>query len=434
VRALGWIGRSVLIGALISVLSQGAAWAQCTAAADSAVTPVRLYMPDGQLISSPVRVFVDKDLPSFDPAKAGAPELRLFGGHAVTPETPGDRATYKPLEVIPHQSWEESANGQTRMLCGTILLFDLSHSGLVEWWKPMRRVQPVLSWSGGQVQKATLPSPINLGNGPAAWGWTILLMLIVAVLIAWLAGPVQRRLRPWMLGVWNAVRHPSTPKPSIVPGGTLPVVEAGAPFCLLCADDGHLSLSKVQVAAWTVAIAAVVFYYGLIRIEVPSIPEQLVALLGFSLATGAISYLAPPPVSTAPTTGGVGGQPPPAQPAAGAASDGKVKNVPRLSDLLRNFPDPGPPQLSVARAQMVVWTILVLILFVAKSALEGTLWAVPWQLVALTGISQAGYLGPKFYGPGAKQQSKDGEPKDGQTTGGQSAGASKVDPHGAAPT
>jgi hypothetical protein len=394
-RAHWLIGRSVLITAAILLLgSQGEAWAQCTAAAGSGATPVRLYMPDGQLISSPVRVFVDKDLPPFDPDKDEAPKLRLFGGHAVTPETPGDRATFAPLEVIPHQSWNESANGMTRTLCGTLLLFDLSHGELIEWWKPMRRAQPVLTWTGSDLGKATLPSPVNLGNGPAAWGWTGLLMLVVVVLIGQLAGLIRRR------------------RASAQPGGTTPQ----PPFCLLCADDGHLSLSKVQVAAWTLAIATVVFYYGLIRVEVPSIPEQLVALLGFSLATGGISYLAPPSASTAPTTGGAGGQPPPAQPAAGAASDGKAKNVPRLSDLLRNFPDDGPPQLSVARAQMLVWTILVLILFVAKSALEGTLWAVPWQLVALTGISQAGYLGPKFYGPGAKQESKDGEPKpkDGQ--------------------
>jgi hypothetical protein len=28
--------------------------------------------------------------------------------------------------------------------------------------------------------------------------------------------------------------------------------------------------------------------------------------------------------------------------------------------------------------------------------MEGALWEVPWQMVALMGMSQAGYLGPKF--------------------------------------
>lgn len=31
--------------------------------------------------------------------------------------------------------------------------------------------------------------------------------------------------------------------------------------------------------------------------------------------------------------------------------------------------------------------------------LEGALWEVPWQMVTLMGMSQAGYLGPKFVKP-----------------------------------
>jgi hypothetical protein len=52
---------------------------------------------------------------------------------------------------------------------------------------------------------------------------------------------------------------------------------------------------------------------------------------------------------------------------------------------------------SLARAQMVFWTGLLLVLFIAKSLLDGAIWAVPWQMVALMGISQAGYLSPKVF-------------------------------------
>lgn len=53
---------------------------------------------------------------------------------------------------------------------------------------------------------------------------------------------------------------------------------------------------------------------------------------------------------------------------------------------------------------MLFWTVLLIALFVWKSALEGSLWDVPEQLVALTGISQLGYLMPKFdYGKGQAQ-------------------------------
>jgi hypothetical protein len=52
-------------------------------------------------------------------------------------------------------------------------------------------------------------------------------------------------------------------------------------------------------------------------------------------------------------------------------------------------------ELSIPKAQMVVWTLVVILLFCIKSVLGGELWAVPWELVVLTGFSQAGYLGDK---------------------------------------
>ena len=52
--------------------------------------------------------------------------------------------------------------------------------------------------------------------------------------------------------------------------------------------------------------------------------------------------------------------------------------------------------MSLAKAQMLFWTVLLLVLFVAKSILDGAIWEVPWPLVALMGFSQAGYLAPKL--------------------------------------
>ena len=45
---------------------------------------------------------------------------------------------------------------------------------------------------------------------------------------------------------------------------------------------------------------------------------------------------------------------------------------------------------------MLFWTLLLLVLFVSKSILEGQIWEVPWPLAALMGFSQAGYLAPKL--------------------------------------
>jgi len=52
--------------------------------------------------------------------------------------------------------------------------------------------------------------------------------------------------------------------------------------------------------------------------------------------------------------------------------------------------------LSIAKAQMVFWTLLMMFIFVVKSILDGVMWEVPWEMVALMGMSLAGYLGPKF--------------------------------------
>ncbi|MGH6943819.1 MAG: hypothetical protein ACREH6_06330 [Geminicoccaceae bacterium] len=67
---------------------------------------------------------------------------------------------------------------------------------------------------------------------------------------------------------------------------------------------------------------------------------------------------------------------------------------PRLSDLITDFTP--RRELSLARAQMLFWTALMLVVFVLKSVLEGVVWAVPWEMVALMGLSQAGYLAPKL--------------------------------------
>lgn len=57
-----------------------------------------------------------------------------------------------------------------------------------------------------------------------------------------------------------------------------------------CSSDGRLSLARTQVALWTVAIGMVVGGYGMLRLEVPNIPDTLVILMGMSLLTGGVSY------------------------------------------------------------------------------------------------------------------------------------------------
>ena len=236
----------------------------------------------------------------------------------------------------------------------------------IDWYKPMRSFTPTLSWDGGE---AVLSHRVNIGYAPAAWAWAIGVVVLLCLMIFAMAYPLWRVIRAaWRRG------HEANPE-----------ALRKSPFDLLCADDGHLSLSKVQVALWTTAIGVVVFFYGLIQLDVPVIPTQLLVLMGLSVATGGISYLAPPPQ--------------PAAPAPDPPNPPKTGNIrPKLSDLIRTFPNPSTPQLSISRAQMLFWTVVTVILFFSKSALEGGPWEVPWTLVGLMGISQAAYLLPKYFG------------------------------------
>ena len=102
---------------------------------------------------------------------------------------------------------------------------------------------------------------VNIGNPSGVYLWTLLLMLSLLALIGWMSLQASRK---------NG--------------------EKGSSFYLLRGVDGGLSLSRSQVAAWTVAVAGVVFGHGLVRLEIPEIPDSLLVLMGLSLATGGISY------------------------------------------------------------------------------------------------------------------------------------------------
>ena len=120
--------------------------------------------------------------------------------------------------------------------------------------------------------------------------------------------------------------------------------------------------------------------YGLIRLQIPDIPESLLGLMGASLATGGAGFLKDGPNKAKAEK-------------AGAVS---VQRTLAWSDIVRTYKSGQPPELSLAKAQMLLWTVLLLVLFVLKSILEGAIWEVPWPLVFLMGFSQAGYIAPKL--------------------------------------
>lgn len=300
---------------------------------------VKIYMPDGQLKSHSIRVYVTRDiLPDQNP------RFQLLRSHAVTKKAVDEDAFEEPVLVAPGQEWIETVDGQQVRRSGTLLLFDI---GNIDFgYKAMLRVMPVVSWTEGDMKRIAVGAQeVNVGNIIAVICWTALIVGIVLLLVIVLS---------WRSG--------------------------GTPLLLLTGMDGHLSLAQTQITCWTVAVGSVVLGYGLIKLEIPSIPPPLLALMGASLATGGIAFF----------------QDAQNQQRAVDAGVAPVQRTLAFGDLIRTFPPGQTPELSLAKAQMLFWTALLLVLFVSKSILDGAIWEVPWALVALMGFSQAGYLAPKL--------------------------------------
>ena len=313
-------------------------------------TALRLYMPDGQLMSHRLSVYVTGSL-----QESHKPVLRLFRSHAITAREEDEEKPLVPTFIAAGQQWTETVDGQDIRQTGTILLFDGSQVPL--GFKAMVRVRPALTWIEGASERRLLgPHEVNVGNIVFAVLWTVgvvAVTVLIVVLLAW--------------------RRDSNP------------------ILLLTGVDGHLSLAQTQVACWTVFVGSVVLGYGLIRLEIPEIPESLVVLMGASLVTGGVAYFQDAKKERTAVSTGVA-----------------VGRRWAWGDLVRVFAPDQEPELSLSKAQMLFWTVLLLVLFVSKSILEGRIWEVPWPLVALMGFSQAGYLAPKLAPPAVSPPSPPG--------------------------
>jgi hypothetical protein len=207
---------------------------------------------------------------------------------------------------------------------------------------------------------------------------------------------------------------------------------------LITGPDGYLSLWRTQLTIWTLAVGSLVLLFGMLQLNVPEIPETLVALMGMSLLTGLSAKrgqaTSPTPAVAAAQSVGAGAAAATEQALATAEAAAAVKTaaavqaatgtpvianpepilsapvlVPSVAqpaavptspdwvDLISTWNETTKQvELSIPKAQMVFWTVIIVALFCGKSVLGGELWSVPWAMVALTGFSQAGYIGDKF--------------------------------------
>ena len=349
-RAFPVYQRFILTLILLLILPQGRAQ-------DTHSDTISLYVADGQLMSHPFSVFVTHDITT-----AMQPQLLLRTSHTFSSVHKKEFETIKPIIIARNQISTEMVVGQNIQLTGTLLLFDLQNYP-VSPYKGMTRITPILTWTestadGVKVEQAVVAShEVNLGNIAVAVAWTIAMTAMLIIFIAFLA---------------RRSGHPV--------------------ITFFCSSDGRLSLARTQVALWTVAIGMVVGGYGMLRLEVPNIPDTLVILMGMSLLTGGVSYMKSDKKDSAAAVTVID-QSKPLPPAL------RSKIVPRLSDLVCIIDEHGSEQLSLVRAQMVFWTGLTVVMFMTKSVLDGVLWNIPLEMVGLMGMSQAAYLSPKLVSP-----------------------------------
>jgi hypothetical protein len=343
--------------------------AQCNEGKDpsgkACALPGKLYPPAAQLKSWDMRVFATRDI-----TLADAPKLELRFGHAVL-QDPADRAAahgaapasgggcaLDVADVARNQVYVGGArvDGQDAQHVGTWLLFSLKRLGkpqdacAMEWWKPVSRAQPVLTW-GDQATcadcKLAPPLFVHVGSAVAAIAYSIAVLLL------------------FIAAVWGLLRW------------------FGCDVVGFFLVRGRLSLSMVQMALWTCTVGFVVLYELFVALEAASIPESLIVLMGASLLTAGASSLIGRPLDGT---------------AAVAAQDTGPRPIrQRIIELFTTEDQAADgTNLSFARLQMLFWTVMIIIMFIGKSLLQGALWEVPWTLVALMGISQAGYVAGKF--------------------------------------
>lgn len=300
-----------------------------------------LYMEQGQLQNSVIEVFVaDANISASDNTR-----LKFISRKFFSDKTKFPIEGIRPFDAVTGQQRTIIIDGNPIPKTGTVLFFEKLSSYDMFTWMPIVQFIPMLTWEGGQ---AVGEKTIHLGDYARAFWYTLLFLTMLSIVIMVMIRRDDQRF-----------------------------------IHLFCDGCSHLSLSRTQVGLWTLAIGSMVIFFGLIKIDVPDIPESLVALMGLSLATGSIVY--------------VKGKPAQKEKAAQGNVDKSKLNIRAgLGDLVREYTDGDKGELSIARAQMVFWTGVTLGLFIFKSVLSGELWVVPWEMVTLMGISQASYLVPKL--------------------------------------
>jgi hypothetical protein len=420
----------------------------------------QLYPPRVQLDSWPMRIFVTRDIaPETRPVLRlyyadGAYRQALYcdvapvniarrqvwvGGADSDGQDAQHVGTWLLFTLKPHRPAASALPGTT----------PVRHDCSVPGLKSVARVQPVLSWTeagcAGECQLFASIPHIYLGNAWKATAYA-LAVLVAFIGLTWLGvrlaskapGLEYARFRSFFvvdhafslslfqMGLWTcavgfmvlyqlfaAFDAASIPESLIALMGTS-LLTAGASAVL--SQNAKEALTR-QVAGIRESLAASAAGAAELAAAKRALSSLEAALKTRSMSRGLTPesdalVAALQPVLAAPVAAAV--DPAKAQ----AAADALQQAAALLQARIAQLPDPNEGQvslrrrlvemltaegdaaegktLSLSRLQMLFWTVIIIIMFIAKSIIAGLLWDIPWTLVALMGVSQLGYIGGKF--------------------------------------
>lgn len=307
---------------------------------------VELFMPDGQMSHRPVRVYVsgieDSLLTNLKlhlvlsrKSKTAPIENNIFiRGEGIGPGVVARDQQFK--------------NENDELKTGTLLVFNLGDFEIPSF-QPGERVLPVLRYGDGQ--SAVSDREVYIGYREGALMVTIIAIAFLVIFLNFLSKRDER----YLLGI-------------------------------LSTADGRMSVSHTQVFLWTVAIGSAVLIFAITRLHVPPIPDSLWILMGISATTGVTGHLQTDWLRNIERRKRELNR-----------KEKEKKVLPSLKQLIMVRISGEDEDADLSKAQLLFWTLITIGIFIHKSFALGEIWDVPDSLLALMGISQAGYVTRKQF-------------------------------------
>jgi len=273
-----------------------------------------------------------------------------------------DTQDFKNIGLISsNQVLTEKVEGEEIEVKGTWIYFNISKIEIPRLYSTFR-VIPVVKWQDNNSKEYELiyPDYYFIGHGFGAAFWTVLIVILILLIII--------------------IRLIISDKRNQVIG-------------IVLDEDGNMSMSLLQMWLWTIFIGSMTLAFGLLRLNVPEIPDTLIMLMLFAAGTTTAGQF-----QTKIKLKG--------QKHLDELYNKMGKNVKHRTEFDPNekrgfwkifgtvfYTNPNDDFPSIAKVQVLFWTLVTLVLFIYVSINEQRLWNVPSELVLLMGISQATFLG-----------------------------------------